>query len=279
MPSNDGIGNSEKIDPNSAQGRQLVGRLTTEQVQLAADMLLSARNDGAKFPQLPDEVTPQNTTDIQRIIDSVSARIDRAARGWKIYTVYRNQDPPFWCPVYDVFPSGAELPVDFAPDRLLEPEIMFRAERDFPARDRNYGVTEILESVTAHVAFEILAPRFHGLTIGERPVYASLADHISNGGVVIGDKIPDWQTVDFEDVTLRVTDDDVEVFSVVGGHPFDNPFLPIVVLVNRVRRQADIKAGDILVSASSASFFTGGIGTTIRASYEGVGDVAMTFVP
>jgi 2-keto-4-pentenoate hydratase len=191
--------------------------------------------------------------------------------------VYKNQNPPFWCPIYEVHSSGVTLPLADYPDRLVEPEIVFRAARDLSHRDGNYDVVEVLESVVAHVGYEVLAPRFKGLTLGERPVNGSLADHISNGCVVIGDAIPHWRNVAFEDVPLRVTDGGSEVFSLVGGHPFDNPFLPIVVLVNRVCRRFDINAGAVLLSASSASFFTGGIGTEIVAEYQGLGQVAVSF--
>jgi 2-keto-4-pentenoate hydratase len=274
----DPVGKAGKLTPHSADSFLYGVRLSEEQVQSAANLLLAARAGRIKLPQLPGELTPQNTVDIQRIIAAVSADIDRPVRGWKIYTVYKNQNPPFWCPIYDVFPNGARLPLELAPDRLVEPEIIFRADRDFRVRDCNYSLTEVLEGVTAHVGFEILAPRYRGeLTLGERPVYGSLADHIANGCVVVGDSIPEWRSIDFEDVTLRVSDDGVEQFSLIGGHPFDNPFLPIVVLVNRVRRKADIKANDVLLSASSASFFTGGINTVIRAVYEGLGEVTATF--
>ena len=109
---------------------------------------------------LPAEVTPENTADIQRIIDAVSDRVDRPIRGWKTYTVYKPMNPPFSAPIYDLFASGAEIPAEISPGRLIEPEIMFRVDRDLPARDRNYDVTEIMDSVTGVVGFEVIGSRF-----------------------------------------------------------------------------------------------------------------------
>ena len=53
-------------------------------------------------------------------------------RGWKTYTVYKPMNPPFYAPIYDVFASGAEIPAGISPHRLIEPEIMFRVDRDLP---------------------------------------------------------------------------------------------------------------------------------------------------
>ena len=116
-------------------------RLTEAQITAAADMLVAVRERRIDLAALPEEVTPGNTADIQRIIDAVSARIDRPIRGWKSYNVYKPMNPPIQAPIYDLFPGGAEIPDDISPGRLIEPEIMFRADRDLPARERPYGVT------------------------------------------------------------------------------------------------------------------------------------------
>jgi len=259
--------------------------LTDDQVRSAADMLVAAREGRLELGGLPAELTPEHTADIQRIIDAVSERIDRPIRGWKTYTVYKPMNPPFSAPIYDRFPSGAEIPAEISPARLIEPEIMFRVDRDLPARDRNYDVAEIMESVTGVVGFEVIGSRFRAPSAadagasapGEGSLYGSLSDHIANGCIVVGDTIPDWREVAFEDVRLRLTEDDRELISVVGCHPFDNPFLPVVVSVNRLRRHRGVKAGDVIVTNSSTSFFAVDAGTSVRARYEGLGEVVATF--
>ena len=74
-----------------------------------------------------------------------------------------------------------------------------------------------------------------------------------------------------------MTEDDRELISVVGCHPFDNPFLPVVVSVNRLRRRRGVKAGDVIVTNSSTSFFAVDAGSSIRATYEGLGEVVASF--
>jgi 2-keto-4-pentenoate hydratase len=258
--------------------------LSDDEVRAAADMLVAAREGRLVLGCLPAELTPENTADVQRIIDAVSDRIDRPIRGWKTYTIYKPMNPPFSAPVYDRFESGSEIPPDLSPGRLIEPEIMFRIDRDLPPRERHYDVAEIMESVTAVIGFEVIGSRFRAepsragdSPVGQGSLLGSLSDHGANGGIVVGDSVPQWRDVAFEDVRLRLTEDDRELISVVGCHPFDNPFLPVVVGVNRLRRRVGVNAGDIILTNSSTGFFAVRAGSVLRAVYDGLGEVAATF--
>jgi 2-keto-4-pentenoate hydratase len=132
--------------------------------------------------------------------------------------------------------------------------------------------------VTAVVGFEVIGSRFRSDgELGEGSLYGSYADHIANGCIVVGDSIPGWREVAFEDVRLRVTEDERELAAVVGCHPFDNPFLPVIVLINRARRTSGVTAGQVLVTSSSTSFFPVQTGAVIRAVYEGLGEVTAAF--
>jgi 2-keto-4-pentenoate hydratase len=258
--------------------------LTDEQIRSAADMLVALREDRLDLPALPPDLTPDNTADVQRIIDAVSEQIDRPILGWKTYIVYKPMNPPLSAPIYDVFPDGSEIPASISPMRLIEPEIMFRVDHDLPARDRGYDVDEVMDAVTAVAGFEVIGWRFRAGTAsdgassaGQGSLYGSLSDHLANGCIVVGDAIPQWRDVAFEDVHVRMTDGERELVTVVGCHPFDNPFLPVVVGVNRLRRRQGVKAGDVMVTNSSTSFFPVDAGTVIRATYDGLGDVTATF--
>jgi len=262
----------------------LTTSLPEDAITSAADMLIAAREGRLALAGLPTEVTPENTADVQRVINAASARIDLPVGGWKTYTIYKPMHPPIYAPIYDVFPNGAEIPASISSGRVIEPEIMFRVDRDLPPRDRNYAIPEIMDSVTAVIGFEVIGSRFRGApaadgtpAIGQGSLYGSFCDHIANGCIVVGEEIPEWRDVAFEDVRLRMTEDDHEIISVVGCHPFDNPFLPVVMGVNRLRRHLGVKAGDIIVTSSSTSFFAVSAGTLIRATYEGLGEVTATF--
>jgi 2-keto-4-pentenoate hydratase len=254
--------------------------LTDEEVRSAADLLVAAREGRSALAALPPEVTPETTADMQRIINAVSARIHRPVVGWKVYTLYKPMNPPVYAPIYDVFPNGAEIPAAISPARLIEPEIMFRVDRDLPAREARYEVDELVDAVTAVVGFEIIGSRFRSdgsSSGGGGSLYGALSDHLANGCIVVGDSVANWRTVNFEDVHLRMCEDDRELVSVVGTHPFDNPFFPVVVGLNRLRRHQGARAGDVIVTNSSTSFFPVDVGTVVRAEYDGVGTVSATF--
>jgi 2-keto-4-pentenoate hydratase len=255
--------------------------LTDDQVRAAADLLVAARQKRIKLANLPAELVPEDTYGIQRIINAVSAQIDRPVKGWKTYCFYKPMNAPFYAPVYDVFKSGDTIPNDVSPGRLAEPEVMFRLDKDLPARDNRYEVAEVAEAVTCVLGFELIGSRFsyelpHELT-GEAAHHNSLCDHIANGALVIGDAVPGWRDIDFEDVRLRFYEDGRELVSVRGVHGFDNPFLPVVVGVNRLRRHTGAKKGDIILTQSSTSFFPIKAGSTAHAIYEGLGEVKATF--
>lgn len=253
-------------------------RRTDAEICSAADLLVGAREGRVTLAGLPRELTPEHTADVQRIIDAVSARVDRPVVGWKTYTVYKPMQPPFHAPIYDLLPSGSEIPAGISPGRLIEPEVMFRADRDLPGRDRPYAIGEIAGAVTAVVGFEVIGSRYRSDgELGEGSLYGSYADHIANGCIVVGDPIPGWQEVVFEDVRLRVTEDERELAAVVGCHPFDNPFLPVVVAINRLRRTSGVKAGQVIVTSSSTSFFPVQTGVVIRAVYDRLGEVTAAF--
>lgn len=260
-------------------------RLTEVQVQQAAAILLDQRHNGRSLDDLPDDLIPEQTGDIQRIIDATNAAIDRPVLGFKIYAVYKPMNPPLLAPIYDLLHDGATIPTSLSPLRLIEPEIMFRADHDLPARARHYDITEIREAVTAHVGFEVIGSRFkqpsiehiYALSKGQRSHYGSLSDNIANGCVILGDAIRHWRDVDFSAVAVSMTEDAREIVRFVGGHPFDDPFLPIVVGVNRLRHGPGIRAGDVLITSSSTSFFPVGGGSLIRAAYDGLGAVSARF--
>jgi 2-keto-4-pentenoate hydratase len=253
-------------------------RLTDAEICSAADLLVGAREGQIALAGLPRELTPEHTADVQRIIDAVSARVDRPTVGWKTYVVYKPMQPPFQAPIYDLLPSGSEIPAGISPGRLIEPEVMFRADRDLPARDRPYAIDEIAGAVTAVAGFEVIGSRYRSDgELGEGSLYGAYADHIANGCIVVGDPIPGWREVAFEDVRLRMTEDERELAAVVGCHPFDNPFLPVIVGINRLRRTSGVKAGQVIVTNSSTSFFPVQAGTVIRAVYERLGEVTAAF--
>ena len=120
--------------------------------------------------------------------------------------------------------------------------------------------------MTAVVGFEVIGSRYRSDgELGEGSLYGSYADHIANGCIVVGDPIAGWQEVVFEDTRLRVTEDERELAAVVGCHPFDNPFLPVVVAINHLRCEGGPGDRDQLVDQLLPGADGGGDPRCLRA--------------
>jgi 2-keto-4-pentenoate hydratase len=259
-------------------------RLNKLQIDDAADFLLALRRGEIEADDLPEPLIPETTADIQAIIDATNARIHRPVRGWKIYCVYKPMQPIFYTPIYDVIENGGVVPTTISPLRLIEPEIMFRVIAPMPRREAKYSHSELSNYLTAIVGMEVIGSRFktnlddnYALSKSQKSNYGALSDNIANGCIVVGDDIPHWRDVAFEDVRVRMTAGEETLIDFVGGHPFDDPFLTALAGVNRMRRHCDLEVGNILITSSSTSFFPAPAETLIRVEYEGLGAVAVSF--
>jgi 2-keto-4-pentenoate hydratase len=246
---------------------------------------LAQRKRETSLSDLPDDLIPETTADVQRIINATNLHFPQPVKGWKIYTVYKPMQPVFFTPIYDVFEDGATLTSRYSKLRLIEPEIMFRVDKPLPPREKKYSHAEVMDSVTAIIGMEVIDSRFHIEDLDDilarskslKSNYGTYADNIANGCVIIGDEIENWRDVAFEDVRVTMTEGDKTLVDFIGGHPFDDPMLSALVGINRIRRTAGVKQGDILLTSSSTSFFSVAPGKKITTTYEGLGSVTASF--
>ena len=72
--------------------------------------------------------------------------------------------------------------------------------------------------------------------------------------------------------------DDKTIVETVGGHAFVDPFPPVVILANQLRKGAGLKTGQVVATGSFSGFFPVEVGQQIVADFEGVGKAAAMFV-
>jgi 2-keto-4-pentenoate hydratase len=167
----------------------------------------------------------------------------------------------------------------------IEPEITFRLERDLPPRDERYRPDEVAKAVIACPSFEIVDTRFDTSDrsirqrLNERATLVELfADHQSSGAFVAGDGRADWPNFDFAIARVVMRADDEVIVESVGGHAFSDPFLPLVVLANEMRRRDGLRAGQLLATGSFTGVFPVEVDRKISAEFEGFGTVEAMFV-
>jgi 2-keto-4-pentenoate hydratase len=165
--------------------------------------------------------------------------------------------------------SGAEL-------RLIaiEGEIAFRLCRDLPSRTAPYERADVAAGATLHPVIEVVDSRYMDFQSLGRP--SILSDNYSNGGLVWGAAVADWEKLDFSRTEMRITED---------GKPFADSSIgaardPVTVLVdfaNLMRSRGGAKAGTFVTTGSWTGMVFTRHGTHIAADFGPLGRVEIAF--
>ena len=240
-----------------------------ERIRKAAELIASMRRKEIEIggeEGLPADASPRNIDEAQLVADMVRELLGWPVLGYKYYINARIQQAPMMTPIYHIWESPAILSEEISQHRWIEPEMAFRALRDFPARDKPYSYQEIIEGVEAVPVFEIIGPRFrfdshaHMRSMvnkrRDNPKYDGMADSHASAGYVVGEAIRDWQDMDW--LNMRVTMDagGERMVDTVGGHPLVDPFISTIPLVNTLRRKYGLLAGQLLASHSYSGFLS-----------------------
>jgi 2-keto-4-pentenoate hydratase len=253
----------------------------------AARLLAEARRSGTPIKELPQDVRPLVAADSNAIASEITKILGEEIAGWKITFLYKPREVPFQCELFAsrTFSSPAKIPVSLTPSLCIEPEITFKLLSDLPPRAKLYRPEEVAELVEACPSMEVVDTRFDtkDRTIRQRlnergTMVEAYADHITNGAFIVGKGLKDWRNVDFGAMRVRMSADNKTIVETVGGHAFIDPFLPVVVLANQLRRGPGMKAGQVVATGSFSGFFPVEIGQEIVAEFEGIGSATAMFV-
>ncbi len=144
----------------------------------------------------------------------------------------------------------------------LEFELAVRMGSTAGMRRQPYDAESIRDHVDAVMpAFELIDDRnadYDGFD-----AHSLIADNTWNAGVILGDAIPDWQSIDWtsQPVTLHYNG---KIETAVTGDAMGDPFVALAVVANNlVERRLSLKQGDIVIT-----------GSTIQTRFAAVGDHA-----
>jgi 2-keto-4-pentenoate hydratase len=104
------------------------------------------------------------------------------------------------------------------------------------------------------------------------------ADNQTNGAFVVGDPIKEWRDIDFGAMKVRMSADGNTIVETTGGHAFTDPFPPVVILANYLRKGPGLMAGQIVATGSFSGFFPVELNQNVLAEFEGVGSASAMFV-
>lgn len=177
-----------------------------------------------------------------------------------------------------VVPSGGILALPPGRSALLEIEIAFRLARDLPPRpDRPYTRGEVIDAIDVALAgAELIAAR-GGMPSTGTPFPRFIADLQGNAGYVCGSETRGFRSVDLRACRVSLWIDDERVHDAVGGHPQGDPYAPLVAWANvQCDRLGGLRAGQVVTTGSITPPRPVDRPCRVRATIEGVGDVALT---
>jgi 2-keto-4-pentenoate hydratase len=245
-------------------------------IRQATALLIEARRTGVLLEGLPPACQPATVAEAEAIQASVIAALGEPIAGWKVATL-NGEVMGGAILVSRCYQSPVRIAAGSMPLRGIEAEIAFRFDRDMPAREAAYDYAEVVASVTALAAIEIVDSRFRDYR--NTPLLDKAADCVSNGGFVAGTLQPDWRSLDLAKVAVTLMIDGKPAVSKIGGHPTGDPLLPAVALVNARRSGAGVRAGQIMTTGTYTGLTFVEPGARVAAIFDGVGSAELQFVP
>ena len=247
----------------------------TSLVDTIAARLIEARNGG---PLVPADFVAANPIDRQTAL-AVQNKVQQAIGAVGAWKVGPGPDskPVVVGPCYakDVFKSPATIKAGTFRNIGIECEIAYRVGRDL--LEPPYDAQTVLDAIEASMPLiEIVETRLADKKAAS-PEWG-LADNQSNGGVLIGADIPDWKNHDPLKQSVKLTYDGKVMVERTG-----NPGGDIRALVRRLanntggRHCGGLRAGQIVTTGSMSGNIPCPPGTTVVATYAGLGELRVVF--
>ena len=242
-----------------------------------ADQLIKARRDHHQWNT--QHATPPDTVDeAYAIQEIVTQQIGATISAWKTSA----PDPvsiPIAAPIYSdlLYQSGSEVPASKLFVIGIEGEIAFRIGRDLPLREKLYSREDIIESIGELLpAIEIVDTRMQDGFSQHK--YLMLADNQSNGGLVVGEGITNWQSLDFSKLQASVTVNGVAEYSGVAGNRAGDLFNLMAWAANHcAKRSSPFRAGDIVTTGTYTGILFVEPGAEVAVDFQGIGSIEVSF--
>jgi 2-keto-4-pentenoate hydratase len=244
----------------------------------AVNTLLKARRTLVPIPDLPPELRPTSTEEIDFMQDKLIDSFGEVG-GWKVGAGSLEATPA--CapmPRAWIAPGGAVLASANHRFRGLEAEIAFLLKADLPPRAAPYSDEEVYAAVAScHPAIEILES---GL---ENPVDPAVrmtkdADLQMHGGFIFGPAYPDWKSVDFHQEKVVMAVDGAIRYEGVGSNTSGNLLRLLPWLANAgAARTGGLHAGQWITTGSWTGYTLAISGSAADAHFGHIGMVGVRF--
>jgi 2-keto-4-pentenoate hydratase len=245
------------------------------QIEQAAALLVGARRSMVGIPGLPEACRPASVTDAHAIQDAVTAAMGQAVGAFKANAPANVEPTRGVIYARTVLASPARIPAVEVPQCGVEGEVALVFQRDLPARAAAYSRDEVVAAVDACAAIEVVTSRYRDANAVSN--LEKLADCISNGAFVHGTVVRDWRGLELGKLKVTLTVNGATVVEQVGGHPSGDPLGVAVVLVNMMRVQNGVRAGQFVTCGSCTGLRYLQPGDVCGVRFEGLGGAEVTF--
>jgi 2-keto-4-pentenoate hydratase len=248
--------------------------MTEDEISAAVSQLAELRRHGGLTPAL--NATPATVAEAHAIQDRTAVELGENIGAFKA-------NAPPGAPVVRglIFGSAtysgpARVAATAFTHKGVEGEIAFRFRHDLPARNTDYSRAEVVQAITALPAIEIVSGRFTDPQ--SRPALEQLADCLMNGALVLGTELTNWRPLDIANLRVKAWINGEQFWQQVGGHPIGDPVGVAVALVNLMREQDGIKAGQVVTTGSCTGIRYLQPGDRFEVEFEGLGATEVVFV-
>ena len=248
--------------------------MATFDTSQAVRALLEARRSGVQMA--PPFAVPDRAA-VYAIQDGV-ARATGPVDGWKVGAGTPTADPN---PAPLLAGAVVRSPAGFDGQSMhmigVETEIAFHIARDIAARREPVGRAEALAAVgDACVAMEACDTRLANFrNVGPDWI---LADNQGNHGLVVGDGIAQWRTLDWPTLQVRQIIDGKTVVDQTGGLRAVDPTRLLAWMIDHaVRLRGGVRKGQVITTGSWTGLTFYPPGTRARGEFAGLGSVEASF--
>jgi 2-keto-4-pentenoate hydratase len=240
----------------------------------AVQQLLEARRSGVQVAPpfaLPDRAA------VYAIQDGV-ADATGPVSGWKVGARTPTAEPN---PAPLLAGALVKSPASFDGKAMhmigVEIEISFHIARDIAERQTPVGRDEALAAVgDAFVGMEVVDTRLANFKQAD-PEWL-LADNQMNHALVIGDGVPNWKSLDWADLQVRLSIDGKVEVDQRGGLGSVDPVRPVAWMIDHaVRLRGGIRKGQAITTGSWTGLRYYPPGTKARGEFVGLGAVEASF--
>jgi 2-keto-4-pentenoate hydratase len=216
-----------------------------------AELIVDAMREGQKITEIRPDYVPVDAAAAYALQQQILSLRDTTVGGWKLGS--KSTTGPIQgslLPDDGLFASGSQVEYADYPQPILELEIAFRLNREFPPRNTPYTDDEVLGSIGSMAAtIEVVSSRFAAWPKVE-PLLA-LGDLLNHGALIVGDFIDYDPNFPFLEPALTFLYNDEDIVPGDGANPAGDPRRLLPWLVNHYSAQGLTLTPDIVITTGS----------------------------